>query len=95
MSVRNCIAALFNLPTMEMYEELLNDYFDMKQKYEDAVLKSKQVQKSPYIKVEENIFKYFNKFVVRTVHNKKRYIKSFDTIEDARVYLQEVKNGKH
>lgn len=90
MSVVNFVAELFNLPTREMYDELLNDYFEMKRKYEDVVLE-KRHSKTPYIKVEENIFKYFNKYIVRTVHKKKRYTKSFDTIEEARNYLTEVK----
>ena len=90
MSVVNFIAEVFGLPTKEMYEELLNDYFEMKQKYEEAVL-DKHRSKTPYIKVEENIFRYFNKYIVRTVHKKKRYTKSFDTIEEARNYLTEVK----
>lgn len=90
LSVVNFIAEVFGLPTKEMYEELLNDYFEMKQKYEEAVL-DKHRSKTPYIKVEENIFRYFNKYIVRTVHKKKRYTKSFDTIEEARNYLTEVK----
>ena len=94
MSVMNRVAELLGLPTQEMYDELLNDYMDLSTKYEELlkwVNSSESRSKTPYIKVEENIFKYFNKFIVRTVHKKKRYSKSFDTIEEARAYLKEVK----
>lgn len=90
MSVVNFIAEVFNLPTKEMYEELLNDYFELKRKYEEAVFEKRE-SKTPYIKVEENIFKYFKKYIVRVVHHKKRYFKSFDTLDEAKNYLTEVR----
>ena len=94
MSVVNKLAELFGLPTQEMYDDLLNDYMDLSNKYEELlkwVNSTESRSRSPYIKVEDNIFKYFNRFVVRTTHKKKRYSKSFDTIEEARAYLKEVK----
>ena len=90
MSVARIVAELFGLPTHEMYDELYNDYVDLLAKYEE-LSKEAYRSKTPYIKVEENIFKYFNKFIVRCVHKKKRYSKSFDTIEEARAYLKEVR----
>ena len=91
MSVKNWIAELLGLPTNEMYDELYDDYKFLLKRYDELLWKEPNKSKTPYIKVEENIFHYFNKYVVRTVHKKKRYSKSFDTIEDARKYLKEVK----
>lgn len=92
MSVANKVAELFGLPTQEMYDELYNDYADLLKRYEE-LSKEAYRSKTPYIKVEENIFQYFNKYVVKTVHKKKKYSKSFNTIEEARDYLKEVKHG--
>lgn len=89
MSVTNFIAELFNLPTKEMYDEVIEENLNLRRELESRKNKSL----TPYIKVEENIFKYFKKYIVRVVHKKKRYVKSFDTIEEAREYLREVKNG--
>ena len=91
--VVDMIAELFGLPTQQMYDELYNDYAELLKKYEE-LSKEAYRSKTPYIKVENNIFKYFNKYIVRTVCDKKKYSKSFNTIEEARTYLQEVKNGK-
>ena len=92
LSVRDKIAELLGLPTNEMYDELYDDYQYLLKKYSELVDGKPDKSKSPYIKVEENIFHYFNKYVVRTIHKKKRYSKSFDTLEDARKYLKEVKS---
>ena len=92
MSVASVVAELFGLPTQEMYDELYNDYVDLLKRYEE-LSKDAYRSKTPYIKVEENIFKYFNKYIVRTVCKKKRYSKSFDTIEEARAYLKEVRSN--
>lgn len=89
MSVTNFIAELFSLPTKEMYDEVIEENLNLRRELESRRNKSL----TPYIKVEENIFKYFKKYIVRVVYKKKRYIKSFDTIEEAREYLREVKNG--
>ena len=88
LSVKNFIAELLGLPTNEMYDELYDDYQHLLEKYGELMTNK---SRTPYIKVEENIFHYFNKYVVRTIHKKKRYSKSFDTIEEARAYLKEVK----
>ena len=89
MSVKDFMAELLGLPTNEMYDELYDDYQYLLKKYGELIESNKS--RTPYIKVEDNIFHYFNKYVVRTVHKKKRYSKSFDTIEEARAYLKEVK----
>jgi len=89
LSVTNFIAELFSLPTKEMYDEVIEENLNLRRELESRRNKSL----TPYIKVEENIFKYFKKYIVRVVYKKKRYIKSFDTIEEAREYLREVKNG--
>ena len=35
LSVSDCVAELFGLPTKEMYDELLEDYFKYKTMYEE------------------------------------------------------------
>ena len=94
MSVVNFVAELFNLPTREMYEEVIEENLELQRRIKELEKGKPDKSITPYIKVEENIFKYFKKYIVRVVHHKKRYAKSFDTIEEARQYLTEVrKNG--
>lgn len=90
MSVVDFIAEVFNLPTREMYDEVIEENLELQRQVKELEAKADKSQ-TPYIKVEENIFRYFKKYIVRVIHHKKRYFKSFDTLEDARRYLQEVR----
>ena len=91
MSVVDFIAEVFHLPTREMYDEVIEENLELQHRIKELEKRKPDKSITPYIKVEENIFRYFKKYIVRVIHHKKRYFKSFNTLDEARSYLQEVR----
>lgn len=92
MSFKNFVCEILGLPSVEDYDSLYEENVILKNQVEHYKrwwkdLKEKEEKQRR--KIEPNIFKVYNKFLVKVRANGVLYQEGFDTIEEAREFLKE------